>query len=210
MSNTQFTTEQELFWAGSFGTEYVSRNSDYLAQKIRFFSKVLDKTQNVHSAIEFGANIGLNLRAINTIAPDMQLCGIEINKDAHSKLKDVPNVEAINGSILNFTPLRKFNLSMYLGVLIHINPDFLPQAYKIAYDSSDRYVLISEYYNPAPVMISYHGHENRLFKRDFAGEMMDQYPDLQLIDYGFDYRRDPSSLANDCTWFLMEKKTAGN
>ena len=31
------------------------------------------------------------------------------------------------------------------------------------------------------------GHSDRLFKRDFAGEMMDRHPQLQLIDYGFAY-----------------------
>lgn len=54
--------------------------------------------------------------------------------------------------------------------------------------------------------IPYRGHEQRLFKRDFAGEMLDAYPDLRLVDYGFVYRRDPVFPADDLTWFLMEKK----
>jgi spore coat polysaccharide biosynthesis protein SpsF len=45
-----------------------------------------------------------------------------------------------------------------------------------------------------------------LFKRDFAGEMMDRYPDLKLLDYGFVYHRDPAFPDDDITWFLMEKK----
>jgi spore coat polysaccharide biosynthesis protein SpsF len=66
--------------------------------------------------------------------------------------------------------------------------------------------LVCEYYNPSPVSIPYRGHTNKLFKRDFAGELMDRYPDLQLIDYGFVYRRDPSFPQDDVTWFLMEKR----
>jgi spore coat polysaccharide biosynthesis protein SpsF len=45
-----------------------------------------------------------------------------------------------------------------------------------------------------------------LFKRDFAGEMLEQFADLRLIDYGFAYRRDPAFPQDDITWFLMEKK----
>ncbi|HND74014.1 MAG TPA: hypothetical protein PKW10_06205, partial [Saprospiraceae bacterium] len=67
------------------------------------------------------------------------------------------------------------------------------------------YILIAEYYNPSPVTLNYRGHSNRLFKRDFAGDMLDQYPDLRLIDYGFCYRRDNLFPQDDITWFMLEK-----
>ena len=79
----------------------------------------------------------------------------------------------------------------------------LQLAYERLYESSKRFVLIAEYYNP--VTISYRGHGERLFKRDFAGELMDRYVDLRLVDYGFSYRRDPATPQDDITWFLMEK-----
>jgi hypothetical protein len=44
------------------------------------------------------------------------------------------------------------------------------------------------------------------FKRDFAGEIMDRFPDLRLVDYGFVYHRDPQFPQDDFTWFLMEKR----
>ncbi|QVL50178.1 MAG: hypothetical protein KFB96_06875 [Thiocapsa sp.] len=44
-----------------------------------------------------------------------------------------------------------------------------------------------------------------MFKRDFAGEMLDRYPDLELIDYGFIYRRDPVFPQDDMTWFLLQR-----
>ena len=59
---------------------------------------------------------------------------------------------------------------------------------------------------PAPVAIPYRGHSDRLFKRDFAGEILDRHPQLQLVDYGFAYRRDPNFPQDDITWFLMEKR----
>lgn len=92
---------------------------------------------------------------------------------------------------------------MSSGVLIHINPDMLGQAYEHLYNAANKYVLINEYYNPSPVEVTYRGHEARLFKRDFAGEMMDRY-DLTLVDYGFTYHRDPDPL-DDLTWFLLKK-----
>ena len=100
---------------------------------------------------------------------------------------------------------EQVDLSLIKGVLIHINPDMLPVVYEKLYNASRRFVLVCEYYNPSPVAISYRGHSDRLFKRDFAGEMMDKYPDLKLVDYGFAYRRDPAFPQDDITWFLMEK-----
>ena len=41
-------------------------------------------------------------------------------------------------------------------------------------------------------MVKYRGHTDRLFRRDFAGEMLDQFDDLTLVDYGFVLHRDPS------------------
>ena len=64
---------------------------------------------------------------------------------------------------------------------------------------------MAEYYNPSPVTIEYRGEKDKLFKRDFAGEMLDKYQDLKLIKYGFIYKRDTTFPQDDITWFLMEK-----
>ena len=77
--------------------------------------------------------------------------------------------------------------------------------YDKLYRASRRWLLVAEYYNPTPVAIRYRGHENRLFKRDFAGDLLDAHADLRLIDYGFVYRRDPAFSQDDLTWFLLEK-----
>ena len=54
--------------------------------------------------------------------------------------------------------------------------------------------------------MTYRGHSQRLFKRDFAGEMLDRFPDLTLVDYGFAYHRDANFPQDDTTWFLLEKR----
>lgn len=101
---------------------------------------------------------------------------------------------------------KKFDLTFTCGVLIHINPDKLNIVYEKLYNYSNRYILIAEYYSPRPVGISYRGNKDRLFKRDFAGELMDKYENLDLIDYGFVYHRDNNFPDDDINWFLLEKK----
>ena len=66
--------------------------------------------------------------------------------------------------------------------------------------------MICEYYNPTPVVLEYRGHKNKLFKRDFAGELIEKYPDLSLINYGFKYKKDNKFPLDDVTWFLLKKK----
>ena len=111
------------------------------------------------------------------------------------------------GSILEVEP-PQCDLALIKGVLIHMNPDILGSVYKKLVNSMRRYLLVAEYYNPSPVTVKYRGKEVSLFKRDFAGEIMDEYPEMALVDYGFVYRRDPAFHQDDLTWFLMEKLSA--
>ena len=81
----------------------------------------------------------------------------------------------------------------------------LSDTYEKLYSVSTKYILLCEYFNPVPVEINYRGHSDRLFKRDFCGEMLDKYSDLKLIDYGFVYKRDPAFSLDNTNWFLMKK-----
>lgn len=64
---------------------------------------------------------------------------------------------------------------------------------------------MAEYYFPSPVAIPDRGHADRLFKRDFAGELMKRHTDVRLLDYGFVYHADANHPQDDLTWFLLEK-----
>lgn len=208
-SENTFKTEQEAFWAGDFGTDYIQRNQgdQLLASNLNFFVGALHATRGVKSCVEFGANIGMNLKALNLLHPGIDAHGVEINAEAARQLGEVIPPERVhNTSILDFELKRKWDLALIKGVLIHINPEVLPQVYDKLVASTGRYLLVAEYYNPAPVAIPYRGHSDRLFKRDFAGEIMERHPHLQLVDYGFAYRRDPNFPQDDITWFLMEKR----
>ena len=209
MVDKKFETEQEQFWAGEFGTDYIERNKGdaLLASNLNFFTHALRRAGKIGSCIEFGANIGMNLKALKLLHPELIAQGIEINQNAAAQLCQVVGDENVFcESIFEWESEAQVELALIKGVLIHINPDKLKDVYQALYQASSRYVLVCEYYNPAPVTLSYRGHDDRIFKRDFAGEMMEIYPDLVLVDYGFSYRRDPVFPQDDITWFLMEKK----
>ena len=208
-----FKTEQEAFWAGTFGDEYIARNQsqEYLAANLNFFSKALKQTGKPASIIEFGANIGMNLRAIKLLFPSIVAAGIELNHTAVAQLSALLGADHVyNGSIFEYSSSEKYEIALIKGVLIHINPEMLPLVYQKLYDASSKYLLICEYYNPSPVTVTYRGHNDRLFKRDFAGELLDTFPDLRLVDYGFAYKRDTSFPQDDITWFLLEKQGASS
>jgi len=201
-------TDQEKFWAGDFGDEYCNRVSGekLLAFSTNLFSKVISSTSKVASVLEFGANIGINLEALNSLMPLAELSAIEINSKAAALLRANQNIKHVyETSIFDFSLDFQRDLVVIKTVLIHINPDFLSKVYELLYESSKKYICIAEYYNPTPVTVEYRGHSERLFKRDFAGEIMKKYPDLKLIDYGFFYHNDNNYPVDDINWFLLEK-----
>ncbi|MBA4696459.1 MAG: methyltransferase domain-containing protein [Legionella sp.] len=202
-----YTTEQEKHWAGEFGNHYIERNQDerLVLSNLLLFSKILKLMPTIGSIVELGCNIGLNLKALQTINPAFDLCGYEINQTAVQRARELKQVEIIHGTILNqLSTKKRFDLSFTKGVLIHIHPEALDKVYDNLFHLSSRYVLVCEYYNPKPEVIEYRGNSNLLFRRDFAGELMDRYP-LQLLDYGFVYHRDSYFPMDDPTWFLLEK-----
>ena len=81
---TNFKTEQENFWAESFGNEYIDRNANInlVSANLALFSQIFRQTQQIDSVIEFGSNIGLNLLAISQLLPKAQLSAVEINQKA--------------------------------------------------------------------------------------------------------------------------------
>jgi spore coat polysaccharide biosynthesis protein SpsF len=155
---------------------------------------------------ELGANIGLNLKAIRTLLPQADLAAVEINRQACEVLRhDFPDTEIAHASILEWEPTERYDLVFSKGVMIHLSPDHLQATYDKMDRAAAKYVLIAEYYNPTPVTIPYRGHNDRLFKRDFAGEFLDRHPHYQLIDYGFVWKRDNHFMQDDVTWFLLQK-----
>ncbi|TAM15977.1 MAG: pseudaminic acid biosynthesis-associated methylase [Rhodanobacter sp.] len=205
-----FNTKQEALWAGEFGDQYSVRNQgeQLLASNLAFFSRALASAHKPESCIEFGANIGMNLRALKLLFPEQDQHAIEINSHAAAELgKFLPAGHVHQSSLLDFVPTRDWDLVLIKGVLIHVRQDCLPKVYDVLHQATACYLLVCEYYNPTPVSIPYRGHADCLFKRDFCGELLDRYQDLRLVDYGFAYHRAPDFPQDDITWFLMERRT---
>lgn len=206
---SQFKTEQEIFWAGEFGNEYIKRNSiqpEFLASYTAMWSKILSRcSHKIESILELGANVGLNMHSIKYLLPTAKLSAVEINSHAAAQLRASGICDITEQSILDFTPEKQWDFVFTAGVLIHINPESLSTVYNLMRKASLRYICICEYYNPTPVEVSYRGHSSRLFKRDFAGEFLDTAPEYRLVDYGFIYHRDNFFPIGDTTWFLLEK-----
>ena len=202
-----YATEQEEFWAGEFGGDYAARNrgQKLLSSNLAFFSQALRKAEGLTSILELGANIGLNIIALRSLFPEAKISANEINQEAVKELWKIPDLTVYPGSLFELARDAPRDLVFTKGVLIHVDPELLPSAYDVLHRSSSRYILVAEYYSPSPVEVSYRGHERRLFKRDFGGEILDRHKDLRLRDYGFVYRRD-TFPQDDLTWFLLEKE----
>lgn len=201
-----YQTEQEQFWAGEFGDNYIGRNESeaLLYSKVAMWSQMLRSAHSVRSVRELGCNIGLNLLALKRMQPSLALSGIEINPVAAEQARQLDVAQITCGTILDEIQDEPVDLTFTAGVLIHINPDQLDNVYRNLVSNSRRYVLVAEYYNPAPTAIMYRGHADRLFKRDFAGDLIEKYG-MKLVDYGFVYKRDNWAPQDDITWFLLEK-----
>lgn len=205
-------TEQERFWTGEFGVQYTSRNplSLFAGRAQGFWARILSRmVEQPRSILELGCNIGINLVALGQLLPNAKLHGVEINEkaadEARRNLDSTGRASVINRSLFDITEIDH-DLVFTRGVLIHLNPDMLPIAYEKLYTASSRYICLCEYYNPTPLSVPYRGYEGRLFKRDFAGEFLDKFLEVRLVDYGFIWHRDPLFPADDLTWFLMEKR----
>lgn len=201
--------KQATAWAGEFGDQYAKRSPGNVAANKVLFERILRRRLEGGaqcSIVELGAGVGSNLIALRELLPRATLAAVEINPMAmHQLIASGAANEMYQESILEWTPPKAYDLAFTKGVLIHIPPEDLPRAYDLLYRSSAHYVLIAEYYAPRPAEIEYRGRRNMLWKRDFAGEMLDACADLHLIDYGFVYHRDPYPQ-DDLNWWLMEKR----
>ena len=202
------SSHQQNLWSGEFGTDYISRNTDNALHysNVNFFSNVLAAMRTPpESVLELGANVGMNYLALAACLGDFAYTGVEINPDAHRALSKLP-IEAIQSPVESFETHQTWDLVLTKGLLIHLNPTVLQDIYMKMARFSARYVLIAEYFSPSPIGVSYRGQEDALFKRDFAGEMMDLVEQFELVDYKFVYSREKFPQ-DDITWFLLEKST---
>lgn len=202
--------EQVSFWRGAFGDDYADRNdasAEALASRTAMWQRILDPLADPpRSILEVGANIGLNMRALSKFS-DADLYAVEPGEKAREILANMGalkpgNIIDATASALPFDDVS-MDLVFTSGVLIHIAPDDLLPACREMYRVSGRYIACAEYFNPVPVEIEYRGNTGFLWKRDFGGFWMDNFSDLELVDYGFFWKR--ATGLDDLTWWLFRK-----
>ena len=198
-------------WSGEFGDRYTERNAasaDAVRGRARVWGEVLTRMKGdlPKSALEVGPNVGLNLRGLSALAP-MDLWGIEPNPAARLRLAadGVLPADRILEGFGHQIPLADgaVDMAFTCGVLIHVDPSLLEKTMREIHRVASKYVFCAEYFSPKPETISYRGEDELLFKNDFGSLYMDMFPDLQLVDYGFFWRR--TTVMDDCTWWLFRK-----
>lgn len=189
-------------WVGEFGDSYIERNGDKTIQSRAAMWRRILRDITPGTILEVGANIGLNIRALQKVT-GARLLAVEPNNAARRVLKTVTD-DAYDGTadklwLANDT----VNLVATCGVLIHIHPDDLADACAEMYRVSNRYIVCIEYFSDKPEEIEYRGQSGMLWKRDFGSFWMEQHPDLKLLDYGFFWKR--ATGLDNLTWWLWEK-----
>ena len=206
--------KQEEHWAGPQGDAYHQRSPGNEQANYYFFAQALGATtpgpRGIRTILELGAGTGANVRALEKLYPFAEITALELNEQAAKTLKErSPNVLVHAGAnAVTWEPVERYwDVVITKGLLIHIRPADLDAVYERIHRASGRYILIAEYYNPTPVSIAYRGEPDLLWKRDFAGEMLDRFTDLKLKCYGFIYHLDWEAPQDDLNWFLLVKRT---
>lgn len=198
-------------WRGAFGDAYVDRNAEsetHVSQRVAAFRDIFKHLDAAppQTILEVGCNVGINLRALRVVS-DAVLSAIEPNKKARdllieNEILDKGCLYDSTGADLPFAD-ESFDMIFTSGVLIHIEPENLEATYREIHRASKRFILTLEYFSPHPEVISYHGHDNMLFKRDFGGLWLDMFNDLEPVANGFFWKR--TTGLDNLNWWLFQK-----
>lgn len=205
------TSRQLDAWVGSFGQDYMARNSDVseadLAPRARGLATVLAACPTPpDSILEVGANIGRNLMALARCT-DARLYGVEPFEEAHRRMVEalgdrLAGSACASGQALPFDD-ASIDLVFTSGVLIHVSPADLPAVMGDIVRVARRFVWCNEYFAKQPEEIAYRGKTGLLFKRDFGRLYLESFPILRPVAQGFLWSA--TSPFDDTTWWLFEK-----
>jgi pseudaminic acid biosynthesis-associated methylase len=203
------------FWSGKFGEEYIRRNEspELLEKNRRFFELALlplstsgqIKPQRV---IEFGSNVGMNLRALRKLEAFQMadFTGVDVNRLAIERLEQHGFIGIHSDMSSSNRPWGDgYDFVLCKGVCIHIPELRLRDAFAALYDAANRFIFIAEYFAAERREVPYRGHDDKLWLDDYGGRFWDQYPDLELVDYGFTWKRDKHIGLDNLTWHLFQK-----
>jgi pseudaminic acid biosynthesis-associated methylase len=203
------SSETIEFWTGKFGEEYMKRNNYEILfpLKEKFFIKMLSKIDICENILEIGCNTGINLCALKKHSK-ATLYGVEpyhkaLYECVSSKILDEDKAYNTTGSKLDMFSDKQIDLVFTCGVLIHVPPSELKNTTDNIVRIASKYVLCCEYFSDKEEEVNYRGNTGKLFKRDWGSFYLENYKNLELVDYGFEWKR-VSGLDN-FTWWLFKK-----
>lgn len=189
-------------WAGQFGNEYIERNRVAWQPRAEFWRSAVEFCTPA-TVFEFGCNIGLNLRAIQSVAPNTALFGCDVNATAVNEARaagfEVQHVGA-QGVAGLYEP-GSMDLVFTAGVLIHVAPADIERTMRDLISLSGRYVLAIEYHEEeGEVEVEYRGQTGALWRRPYGKLYADL--GLRLLSQG------EAGGFDKCTYYLLERSGA--
>ena len=186
-------TKQMEEWSGKFGEEYTDRNymSPEEFNKLCLSRIGVSRTEQIDeflydlelgNILEVGCNISNQLLLLQKRG-FKNLYGIELNWSAVEKSKErTKGIDIIQGSAFDI-PFKDayFDLVFTSAVLIHISPRDINDVLDEIHRCTKKYIWGSEYFSEDYVKVNYRGHNELLWKTNFAKLYLDRFPDLKLV-----------------------------
>ncbi len=208
--------EQTKVWTGEFGREYTNRNAisqeeldseyrkRYGISRTEMNTLMLSEFDPSCSIAEVGCNVGNQLLLLLKMGFS-ELHGIEVQRLAIELLRSRSrNLRVVRGTVFHI-PFRNasFDLVFTSGLLIHVHPNDILAAMVELHRCARKYLWGFEYYAENYTAITYRGHDNLLWKADFAKMYLDRFDDLELTkEIRFRNLDDPRNVDS---MFLLEK-----
>ncbi len=207
--------EQQEFWAGEFGNDYVDRcntleftNQTYKNQTnfsyFEIYESFFGNLNKDLKILELACNVGQKLSILKHLG-FKNLYGVEINKKAvEIAKKDNPDITFFNSSIEDFDPKdEKFDIVCTSGILIHIHPAHLNNIIQKIESLSQKYIFGFENFSETLVEVPYRGYKNKLWKQNFPNVYRKSFPNLKTIkEQKIQYKSQPVTDI----FYLFEKE----
>lgn len=186
-------THQVSKWTGKFGREYTRRNSltlpeldilyekNYGVTRSQLNQRFLNDVPTNARILEVGCNIGNQLLLLKKMGYS-ELFGIELQHDALIRARgQLENVRLIEASALEIPFVDGyFDVILTSGVLIHIAPPDVPSVMSEIHRCTGNYIWGMEYYASEMAEVKYRGHNDLLWKMDYAKLYLERFADLEL------------------------------
>lgn len=193
-----------MLWTRDFGDEYTIRNAKADDSRLTIWKIMLPR--HVTSVLEVGANIGLNLEAIEQ-STNCELFACEPNDSARTQLIE-SNIMPASHITADFADNLSFpdgiaDLAFTCGVLIHIPADKLVASMREIHRCASQWIICGEYFAPSEEMVPYRGHNDALWRRDYGSIWLDNFKDLRCHGCLFAWK--PLTGLDNITFWIFEK-----